>query len=139
MNKFNELNILRAFLHDLSDITNQPELWRSTYPPTHVFWENATPQRRPTAIVIAVEWQPAQLILSTLEDEVAERYLAVGRQTWPPGINSDLKRQVSVRIETLLMAYGVEGFPLPSKPIRALESRPTPRAQRLIPQLAEWR
>ena len=133
MSKFNE--ILRNFLHDLADMTNQPALWRNVYPPTHVFWENATPQRRPTALVIAVELQPALLILSTLENEVADRYLTVGRQTWPEGTDSEVKRQVSLRIEALLMAYGVEGVPLPSKPIRALESRPTPRAQRCIQRL----
>ena len=125
MSKFNAL--LRNCLQDLADMTHQSELWRPVYPPTHVLLEPSTASRRPTALVIAVEWQPALLILSTLENEVADRYLTVGRQTWPSGTDSEVKRQVSLRIETLLMAYGVEGFPLPSKPIRALESRPTPR------------
>lgn len=130
MNKLNGLT-LKEFLQDLADLTHQPELWRSVYPPIHVFLEPSTASRRPTAIVIAVELQPALLILSTLEDEVADRYLTVGRQTWPSGMNSEVKRQVSLRIETLLMAYGVEGFPLPSKPMRALEAYPT-RARRFI-------
>lgn len=138
MTKFNELSILSAFLRDLSDITNQPEVWRSTYPPTHVLLENATASQRPTAIVIVVELRPALIIVSTLESEISDRYLAIGSKTWPPGMNSEVKRQVAARMEALLIAYGVEGYPLKSKPIRALESRSrATRAQHIIPQLAK--
>lgn len=137
ISKMNELILIREFLQDISEMTNQPELWRSNYPPTHVFLEDAASSRRPTAIVIAVEFRPALIILSTLEDDVVERYLCVGRQTWPEGTDSALKRQLAARIEALLVAYGVDEYPLKSKPLRALESRPTTRAQRLIPQLAK--
>jgi hypothetical protein len=115
MSKINPF-IIRKFLQDLATLTHQPELWRSHDPRVHVFLENATPQRRPIALVMAVELQPALPLLSTLEKEVADRYLAVGRQTWPPGMNSALKRQVSARIEALLATLN----PAWVRPVRPL-------------------
>lgn len=145
MTKFNQLSILREFLQDLASLTHQqPGLWRSTYPPTHIFIEPATASRRPTAIVIAVELQPSQLIMSTLQDDVAERYLAVGDKTWPDGTDSALKRQVAARFEALLALLNPDwsrpvqslGEHTRSQGMRRSRSRAT-RAQRLIPQLAK--
>lgn len=146
MKKFNDL-ILREFLQDLADITHQSsDLWRANYPPVHVFIEpSASTLRRPTAIVIAVELQPAQLIMSTLEgDDIEDRYLAVGDKTWPDGTDSALKRQVAARLEALLALLNPDwsrpvqplGEHSRSQGMRRSRSRAT-RAQRLIPQLAK--
>ena len=145
MTKFNDL-ILREFLQDLADITHQSsDLWRAHYPPVHVFIEpSASTLRRPTAIVIAVELQPSQLIMSTLENEIADQYLSVGDKTWPDGTDSALKRQVAARFEAFLALLNPDwsrsvqplGEHARSQGMRRSRSRAT-RVQRLIPQLAK--
>ena len=140
MKKFNDL-ILREFLQDLADMTNQPELWRSAYPPIYAFIEPSEASHHPTAIVVAVELRPALILLSTLEDEVADRYLAVGDKTWPEGTDSALKRQVAARFEALLALLNPDwsrpvqplGEHTRSQGMRRSRSRAT-RVQRLIPQ-----